>query len=126
MLAVEDEISGMINYALAHEQGTAMTRARKCARKYITSNIIPKFGTPPLAARRYAYQLLRLCLARGTGLVKKILALKMLPNGDWRNQTGIEIYFPHDTIMANVNLEEIGEVVADGTHTLQTSSTELT
>jgi hypothetical protein len=101
----------MINYAISHEMGTAMVRSREAIRVWIKGHIIVKHGAPPMSARLYARQLLRLCLARGTRLVKKIVALKLLPNGDWRNQRGIEIYVP---IGANVDIATIGDVVADG------------
>ena len=108
---IQDDISGMVNYALTFEQGTAITRSRQIVRKWIKEHIVFKVGTPPIAARRYAYQLIRLCLARGTRLIKKIMALRMLPNGDWRNQTAVEIYMPEGS---SFDEEAMADVVADG------------
>jgi hypothetical protein len=108
---MQDDISGMINYALSHELGTAMVRSREAIRSWVKSHIEIKHGTPPVSARRYAYQLMRLCLSRGTRLVRKILALKLLPNGDWRNHDAVEIYLPHGS---DANIDDIAGVVSDG------------
>ena len=91
---VDGLISGQINWAMALNTGTNFTRWGKHLKAVVKSKIVFRRGQTSASALAYRKHILRLCASHCPRLLARRLALCMLPNGDWRNTSDIEIFMP--------------------------------
>lgn len=104
-------MSGQIHWALSLKDAAARTVVRECIKEVVKERLKVLRGVPPVEIRAYQQHVLRLCFARGTKLAKKIVSMRLLPNGDWRNQRDVEVYVPYGM---DVDFDDLAEVVGDG------------
>ena len=72
-------------------------------------NFKVRYGDPPAritAARRY---IIAVCIKRNDKMLKHLLDLSLLPNGDWSDTTCVETYVP---LTAEIDEDELKEAVA--------------
>ena len=79
---VDSCIRGHVHFALSLNFGTNLTRFSKHLKLVVRDRLRIRRGNPPTDCIPYKQHLLRFCLARGTNLLQKKLALWALPNGD--------------------------------------------
>ena len=111
MSLVEGCVSGQVNFALALNFGTNMHTWRQELRAVIRERLVIKRGPPPPSCLPYKQQLLRLCLIGSTRRLEKLLAMYMLPNGNWANMAQVEVYVP---VGAACNLNSIADNLSAG------------
>lgn len=102
-------ISGQLHFALAVNDGVGMHRFKRVLRELVVERLVIRRGRPAADAESFRRHVLRLCLARGSRLLERRLALWCLPNGDWRSQGVVEVYVP---MHAEVNRAALVETVA--------------
>ena len=81
---IEQVVSGQINFALSVNFGTHFERWQACVYRSALRRVTIKRGRPAPNHSEYKRALLRLCLSRGRGRMKKLLYLHTLPNGNGR------------------------------------------
>lgn len=109
--ACQDDMSGMINFQLSLRDGTGMTRFRKLLQREVATTLKISHTPPSREAVAYTRHIIRLCMSRGSRLVDKIVSMRLLPNGDWRDPTCVEVCLPDGVV---VDRAVLAEVVADG------------
>ena len=88
----EDQVSGMINFALSLSQGPAMEQFRKTMATIIEERLVIIPGVCPVESGEYRRFILDLFCTTGSHVALKQHLLGSLPNGDWRNSERVEVY----------------------------------
>jgi hypothetical protein len=82
----------MIRLSLSLAFGTHIALFRKCLREYVMENTTVRTGKASLEAEAFRHRVMTLFAGRGSKAVERLVALRLLPNGDWRKVGSIEIY----------------------------------
>lgn len=81
----QDNLTGMIRLAMSLQLGAYMHRFRLILRRLVVSDFTTiRVGTPPGAAVAHRFRVLQLFGGHGRKAVEKLIALSLLPNGDWK------------------------------------------
>ena len=85
-------ITGMIRVALATEIAGTMSHFRRCLKTQIRSMIRFVVGDPDPEDTAHMRRVLAMYARTGEYLVERLVVLRMLPNGNWRNRDRIYVY----------------------------------
>ena len=71
------------------------TRWVRCLQDEIRSTLKVRIGTPPEDAVRFRRYLVAISIKRDVNSMKSLLDLSLLPNGDWRDHSSVEVYIEY-------------------------------
>lgn len=92
---MSEAITGIIRIGLSLQMGSYMGKFRKILREIIWAETKIMVGEPPSHATRYRLNCLQLFGGIGAGAVERLVAMGLLPNGDWRHGQ-VELWVPPD------------------------------
>ena len=70
--------------------------------------IRPRFGNPPQSCNKFKMQVAALCFSKQSHEMIRLLYINLLPNCDWNDHSGIDIWLPPLSV---VNREALGRLV---------------
>ena len=86
------QVQGLVRVALSLSFGTYIDAFRKILPEVVMERAVIKVGTAPASAQLFRQRAMILFSGRGGRAVQRLLALRLLPNGDWRKPDVIEMY----------------------------------
>lgn len=118
---MEGDITGIIRMALSLQMGAYMHRFRMILRGIVYSRVKICIGVPPAEAMKHRARVLQVFGGSGRQVVQTLIALHMLPNGDWRDSEYICI-FVSPAIRGASEDERLKQLVVFGIEHVMTSS----
>ena len=89
---VQQHIQGVVNFALALQEASAMMAFRRALSEVVQEKLTIRIGYPSAECVAYRKFLINLFLSTGRQQCLRRFLLETLPNGNWRNESEVEVF----------------------------------
>jgi hypothetical protein len=107
----DPDIKGLIHFALSLASGGWLRLWRRAIFNEVFETLVILDGSCSQDALEYRLMAIRVFAGAGASKREVQLLMQVLPNGEWRNHSVVEVYIPHAVV---VNKRVVAAVVASG------------